>query len=235
MAGPRISVRKATGARKKPPIKRSAQKKSPPQQGRSGADEARRLARNARLAERNRRRYSEDPAYRDRCLAATRRWYAANKIECNAHRRQRYATEAEGERRHAVWLQKQFGLTPADYAAMLAEQGGVCGICRTEPVDRRLAVDHCKFTRFIRGLLCHNCNLGNGHFNHQPSLLRASAVFMEDALARYARGENLRFVPLPRKRPSKFAKTVRAAAARSSARPLKLPSAPPARRRPRRG
>jgi radical SAM superfamily enzyme with C-terminal helix-hairpin-helix motif len=53
---------------------------------------------------------------------------------------------------------KAYGLTIEAYEAILAWQGGVCGICRKPPSSRRLAVDHDHVTGAVRGLLCHACN-----------------------------------------------------------------------------
>lgn len=50
------------------------------------------------------------------------------------------------------------GITDADYAAMLAAQGGHCAICPSTPKTRRLHVDHDHATGAVRGLLCHRCN-----------------------------------------------------------------------------
>lgn len=53
---------------------------------------------------------------------------------------------------------KGLGVTDAEYAAMLARQGGGCAICGTTPKTRRLNVDHDHRTGAVRGLLCHRCN-----------------------------------------------------------------------------
>lgn len=61
--------------------------------------------------------------------------------------------------REAYFLRK-FGITIAQYDAMLAEQGGVCARCHQPPGEgriKRLAVDHCHTTGVIRGLLCGPC------------------------------------------------------------------------------
>lgn len=46
------------------------------------------------------------------------------------------------------------------YDAMLAAQGGVCGICGREPTPgaRRFAIDHDHAEMYIRGVLCTRCN-----------------------------------------------------------------------------
>ena len=58
-------------------------------------------------------------------------------------------------------LKRHYGLTPAQYDAMFAVQGGVSAICSAPPKDnkkRRLVVDHNHSTNENRGLLCIKCN-----------------------------------------------------------------------------
>lgn len=76
-------------------------------------------------------------------------------------------------------LRKMFGITLADYDAMLEAQGGGCAICG-KPRDKhyRLAVDHDHASGKIRGLLCAHCNRGIGHFGDDPKLLRKAADYL---------------------------------------------------------
>lgn len=52
-----------------------------------------------------------------------------------------------------------------------------CGICQLQMTEntRFMHLDHCHTTGEIRGILCHNCNLGLGHF-------KDSVVFLEAAI-----------------------------------------------------
>lgn len=80
-------------------------------------------------------------------------------------------------------LSKTYGLTVADYERMLAEQGGLCAICR-QPERRRkrkryLCIDHDHATGVIRGLLCHGCNAGLGHARDDVDVLRAMIAYLE--------------------------------------------------------
>jgi hypothetical protein len=165
-------------------------------------------------ARRRRKRYAEDPDYREKLLADSKKRYAedaefrekvlagcrqrrdANKETINAARRERYATDpdyAESQRAYtrnryahvnAERLWTEYGMTIADYDALLARQNGVCRICKTKPAGRRLAVDHCHVTDTIRSLLCNNCNLGVGNFKDNPALMREAADYIEEAAAR---------------------------------------------------
>lgn len=59
---------------------------------------------------------------------------------------------------HSARIAKLYNLTAADYASLLAAQGGKCAICRRDPKTKRLAVDHDHKTNAVRGLLCSRCN-----------------------------------------------------------------------------
>jgi hypothetical protein len=186
-----------------------------------------------------------DGELRDRTVDGRRRRYAANKNEINALRRERYASDPDwnarcraamqGERGHRSRLKTFYGITQADYAAMLARQNGVCGICRRPPVERRLAVDHCRVTGLIRGLLCNRCNLGLGHFEDGSARLRAGADYLEGALARaIANPAGTLYVPEDRPKNSKSGRPWGRDPLAGQP-PLKPPPGARARPRPRRG
>jgi len=58
---------------------------------------------------------------------------------------------------------------------MLAEQDGLCAICRTAPAAH---VDHDHDPGKVRGLLCFNCNGGLGQFKDQIHLLEAGVAYL---------------------------------------------------------
>lgn len=82
-------------------------------------------------------------------------------------------------------LKKTFGLTVEQYDAMLAEQGGVCAICKKAETTVRqgavqsLSVDHCHTTNKIRGLLCNSCNRALGKFRDSIDLLKNAQLYLE--------------------------------------------------------
>lgn len=75
------------------------------------------------------------------------------------------------------------------YAEMLANQGGVCAICKQiDSAGQALSIDHdhaccpdpaSSCGRCIRALLCTACNQGIGKFRDSPELLRAAAAYLE--------------------------------------------------------
>jgi hypothetical protein len=60
---------------------------------------------------------------------------------------------------------------------MQKKQGGVCAICEKKETRKykgkiiRLSIDHNHKTGEIRGLLCHGCNVGIGHFSDSIEFL----------------------------------------------------------------
>ena len=103
--------------------------------------------------------------------------------------------DAEYQRNHH--LMRQYGITANQYDALLANQGGVCAVCRRpERIQTRrsgkpsyLAVDHARSCcsgkkscgRCIRGLLCFDCNTAIGRLD-DGQLLRAAVDYVERPL-----------------------------------------------------
>ena len=73
-----------------------------------------------------------------------------------------------------------YGITIADYNAILERQGGVCAICKKHPGET-LCVDHCHATGKVRGLLCRKCNAAIGFLEDDPRNARAAAAYLEAA------------------------------------------------------
>lgn len=57
----------------------------------------------------------------------------------------------------------QYGISVADWVFMAVEQDGRCGICGEGGNPTRLSIDHDHHDLHVRGLLCHQCNIGLGN------------------------------------------------------------------------
>jgi len=105
------------------------------------------------------------PRYKQRALA----YHHRNRQSRNAiHRR--------------YLLKSKYGITPEDYDALLAAQGGACALCsapQPNKVGSRFYIDHDHASGAVRGLLCGPCNMGLGQFRDDPDLLRAAAQYVE--------------------------------------------------------
>lgn len=94
------------------------------------------------------------------------------------------------ERKRRIRLKTEYEMTPADYSAMLMDQGGGCAICGSRECQgdttnggkkksASLHVDHCHVTGMIRGILCSACNSSIGLMRDSPELLRKAADYLE--------------------------------------------------------
>lgn len=75
-------------------------------------------------------------------------------------------------------LQREYGITLAQYNKVLKFQDGVCAICERPPGRTRLSVDHCHRTGLLRGLLCNRCNRAIAHFQDDASRLEKAALYL---------------------------------------------------------
>lgn len=75
-----------------------------------------------------------------------------------------------------IWRDRGIPCTYDQYARLYTEQSGRCAICLEKP--KTLRVDHDHATGVLRGLLCHNCNVGLGQFYDAPALLRRAAKYL---------------------------------------------------------
>lgn len=106
---------------------------------------------------------------------------------CPNWRRERARARMTPAKRRDAGLRHKYGMTLAQYDALLSRQGGVCAICKEPPTRRGLDVDHdhrcCpgmrSCGRCVRGLLCSPCNRAVGYMRDDPNLLRLAASYVE--------------------------------------------------------
>ena len=77
-------------------------------------------------------------------------------------------------------LLRLYGITLAQCRALLRGQRFRCGLCRSKLTSGYSGwrVDHDHATRKVRGILCHSCNVGLGHFRDSPLLLEKAAQYL---------------------------------------------------------
>lgn len=88
---------------------------------------------------------------------------------------------AEKERKR--WLRVNYSMTLEDFEALMVTQGLSCAICSRafDPETLPPCVDHSHVSGLVRGLLCHQCNLGIGHFAEETTRIRSAARYLENA------------------------------------------------------
>lgn len=108
--------------------------------------------------------------------AAQLRWLAKQPPGYNAEKARKYRASRYGLR----YRLKRYGITLAQYDAMVISQGGKCAICGR--ASERLVVDHDHVTGMVRGLLCDPCNLGIGKLGDTVAALIAATAYLAKAV-----------------------------------------------------
>jgi hypothetical protein len=116
---------------------------------------------------------------REASIANVKRWQQENKEHLHAYRKE-YRQRRRIEEREA-YLRRTFGITQADYEAILEMQRGGCAICGKEPGKISLHVDHDHESGEVRGLLCVGCNNALGQFHDDLQLLARASDYLVGA------------------------------------------------------
>lgn len=80
-------------------------------------------------------------------------------------------------------LRTTYGITLAEYEAMLTSQGNCCAICKNDKASAKHSrhswrVDHCHATGKVRALLCHNCNIALGLLKESTKTLQSMIDYL---------------------------------------------------------
>ena len=97
-----------------------------------------------------------------------------------------YCSQECADVAHAsAYLQRNYGISFADYNGLLKKQGGKCAICGGEGFLMKachrikLVVDHDHATGKVRGLLCHNCNRALGLLHDNPVTINNALEYLK--------------------------------------------------------
>lgn len=116
-----------------------------------------------------------------------------------AKRREAYVRLGGKDVPYEQVLKREYGITLADYNAMLRRQAHRCAVCRRPETIRskqtgelrRLSVDHDHVTKAVRGLLCHRCNLLVWAIEDNHTTLAAIGAYVEQFRDSFANGPPL--------------------------------------------
>lgn len=76
-------------------------------------------------------------------------------------------------------LRRFYGITPEQYQEIYDSQGGRCAICKEELVsDKKTHLDHDHRTRWVRGILCNNCNCAIGLLKDDVDILQSAILYI---------------------------------------------------------
>lgn len=99
--------------------------------------------------------------------------------ECQKPTAKKYYDAKGRKTQRDWWLNKKYGITEEQRAAMLAWQHGVCAICGVSPEQSKLDVDHNHITGKVRGILCRSCNLALGMFKDDRRLVQIAVAYLD--------------------------------------------------------
>lgn len=85
-------------------------------------------------------------------------------------------SKSHPEIRRKIMLKHQYGISEEFYNNLQDRQNGFCAICGIKP--QRLYVDHCHYTKKIRGLLCLKCNSMLGFCNDNITTLNNAILYL---------------------------------------------------------
>jgi hypothetical protein len=120
--------------------------------------------RTRRKIARRKKRYAEEPEFREKVKTESRAYRITNADAVNLRARVR-----------------KYGLSVPEYTAMVARQNGICAVCLKVPGKGRmgLCIDHDHRRRKLRSLLCGRCNLGVGNFKDDSAAMRRAADYVD--------------------------------------------------------
>jgi recombination endonuclease VII len=132
-----------------------------------------------KLAEKRKKKAAYNRSYREanksKRAAYMSAYYAANKDKWVAHYETNKVELAAKQRL------RRFGISQEQYDRFLTAQNSSCAICHsTEPGGTGFSfhIDHCHSSGKVRGLLCHHCNVGLGHFRDDPAALSRAIAYL---------------------------------------------------------
>lgn len=94
--------------------------------------------------------------------------------------------------RRGLRLRRLYGVSLEWFEATLTAQRHLCACCRERLTDGGACVDHDHGTGEVRGILCHNCNIGIGKLGDTLDGLQKAVRYLQDhatATGRITRNE----------------------------------------------
>jgi hypothetical protein len=80
-------------------------------------------------------------------------------------------------RSYTRMVKKRYGLSWEEYKERISRAKGLCELCG-KPFNKP-HLDHCHDSKRIRGVLCHQCNVGIGMFMDDPDILAKAVAYLK--------------------------------------------------------
>lgn len=106
--------------------------------------------------------------------------YSAECKKCSRKRTIEYGKKNK-DKRYGACIKYLYGISLELYKEILKIQQNKCAICKstkTQKNKKRFDIDHNHETGEVRGLLCHNCNLGLGNFKENTKALKSAIEYL---------------------------------------------------------
>lgn len=116
-----------------------------------------------------------------RGYAGIRRKEALKKYHESEKGKQNYKRNSPKRDRRAEHLRRSYNLTKDRLELLLHSQSYKCAICFEPITAKRSDIDHDHASNKVRGILCHYCNVGLGHFRDNVEFLRSAIRYRDNA------------------------------------------------------
>ena len=77
------------------------------------------------------------------------------------------------------YLRAKYGISEAEWLAVLKAQGGGCAVCGGDNGGKTLSTDHDHKTKRVRGLLCFRCNRYLVSRHRDGRLLKLAGAYLD--------------------------------------------------------
>lgn len=88
-------------------------------------------------------------------------------------------TQHEKKYRNTTKKLKTYNLSQDELDILMEKEQ--CEICNERVEGKNKHIDHCHKSQFVRGILCHRCNLGLGHFKDNEMRLFSAIAYLRKA------------------------------------------------------
>jgi Recombination endonuclease VII len=129
--------------------------------------------------------WKEDKQYSQKNATGRKRAFQSRCKTCSIEDSVLWREKQSPERLKDLYYKRTYNLSLNQFTTLLAQQEGLCAICKRQLVLENLTgdsavVDHCHVSGKVRGILCNECNRGLGYFRDKISSLLSAATYLKE-------------------------------------------------------